>query len=142
MLAGPLDWNRLVFNGGGIGDLSQPTPPADTPIDEPTPKELLKARQLLDQGPEPSFEDTRAPQTSFTRRPKRRLAGARAQYRFASSEPGSSFRCKLDRGRFKPCRSPKRLRHLAPGRHRFRVRAIDVWGNVDPTPAQHSFKVR
>ena len=58
---------------------------------------------------------------------------------FASSEPGD-FRCKLDRGRLRPCRSPRALR-LRPGRHSFRVFAIDAAGNRDTSPAVVRFRV-
>ena len=47
-------------------------------------------------------------------------ARARAVFRFASSERGSSFRCKLDRKPYRPCVSP-RAYMLAPGRHTVRI---------------------
>jgi Ca2+-binding RTX toxin-like protein len=53
--------------------------------------------------------------------------------RFAASER-SHFECKLDGRPFHSCRSPFRAR-LAPGRHAFRVYAIDAAGNRDRTPA-------
>jgi hypothetical protein len=60
---------------------------------------------------------------------------------FASNESGSSFRCKLDGGPFKPCRSP-RAYTVRLGRHTIRVYAIDAAGNRDRTPALLSFRVR
>ncbi|HWH21012.1 MAG TPA: calcium-binding protein [Solirubrobacterales bacterium] len=53
--------------------------------------------------------------------------------RFAASER-SHFECKLDARAYRSCRSPFRAR-LAPGRHAFRVYAIDAAGNRDGTPA-------
>lgn len=85
--------------------------------------------------------DTAAPQTTITKEPKHELDTNSAKVRFRSSEYGSSFECKLDRKSFKPCKSPKRLRHLAAGHHRFRVRATDLAGNTDPTPAKLKFRV-
>src|SRR5512133_1939975 len=65
--------------------------------------------------------------------------------RFSSSEPGSSFNCKLDREVYTSCRSGKRFGIKATRRfrkHTLRVRAIDLAGNVDPTPARRSFKLK
>lgn len=62
-------------------------------------------------------------------------------FSFGASEPGSSFRCKLDRHRFAACASHKLYKRLAPGRHVLRVVAVDVAGNVDPTPAVAHFRM-
>ena len=63
------------------------------------------------------------------------------KFKFKSSEPGSSFECKLDKKPFKPCKSPKKLKRLKKGKHKFRVRAIDAAGNTDASPAKDKFKV-
>jgi hypothetical protein len=65
----------------------------------------------------------------------------RASFAFTASERGSSFRCKLDRRPWRSCRSP-RAYLLTPGRHTFRVFAIDAAGNRDRTPALSQFTVR
>jgi len=89
-----------------------------------------------------SFEvDATAPQTTVTRfikRPRRR----RAKVIFSSSEPDSSFECKLDGRAFTPCTSPRTYRRLKRGRHTIRVRAIDAAGNVDPTPTKNRLQIR
>ena len=64
-----------------------------------------------------------------------------AVFRFTSSEAGSSFQCRLDNRRFRPCVSPVRYRHLRDGGHRFEVRAVDSAGNFDGTPARFVFRV-
>jgi len=72
------------------------------------------------------------------------LATARRRavtFSFAASESGAHFLCKLDRQAFKPCRSP-RVYRLAPGRHAFRVLAIDRAGNRDRTPATIKLRIR
>jgi hypothetical protein len=88
--------------------------------------------------------DTTAPDTTITKGPKKRITTSRRRVRvkfaFRSSEPNSTFQCKLDNGAFKACSSPKAYR-LKPGRHKFRVRAIDAAGNVDPTPAVRKVRV-
>jgi hypothetical protein len=85
--------------------------------------------------------DRWSPRTAILRGPRARSAAASARFRFASDEPGTRFQCRLDRGRFRGCRSPRRYRGLRPGRHVFAVRAIDAAGNVDPTPAKRVFTV-
>jgi hypothetical protein len=92
--------------------------------------------------PETPPPDTVPPDTTLKRRPRNIVHGTRARYRFSSNETGSTFECKLDHRKFKPCNSPKKYKHLQDGKHTFRVRAIDAAGNVDPKPAKDSFKVR
>ena len=62
-------------------------------------------------------------------------------FHFQSSEPGSTFRCRLDEHPFVACPSSERFGHLKPGRHMLEVVAVDTSGNQDPTPAVTRFKV-
>lgn len=82
--------------------------------------------------------DTIAPETTITRKPAKRITKKRARFAF-SSEPGARFECRLDRGAWKPCTSPKTVR-VKKGKHVFAVRASDLAGNVDPTPATYRFR--
>jgi hypothetical protein len=66
--------------------------------------------------------------------------GMTAKIEFGSSELGSHFQCKFDRGRFRACSSPFE-RTPEEGAHAFRVRAIDPEGQVDPTPAVVRWRV-
>jgi secreted trypsin-like serine protease len=91
--------------------------------------------------------DTTPPETTL-RRAKPRLVRAATtrrkaiyRFRFRSSEDSSTFECKLDRRAWRECSSPKRVK-VAPGRHRFRVRATDSVGNTDSTPAVSRWRVR
>ncbi len=59
-----------------------------------------------------------------------------------SSQPGTSFECKLDSGSYAPCSSPQTTSYLTDGSHTFYVRAADPAGNTDPTPASRTFTVR
>jgi Tol biopolymer transport system component len=85
--------------------------------------------------------DTTAPQTEITKRPPKRTTRTRAKFGFSSNEPGSTFECKFDKGRFAPCSSPRRYRRLAQRGHKFQVRATDPAGNTDPTSARAKFRV-
>jgi large repetitive protein len=49
--------------------------------------------------------------------------------------------CRLDDDLFLPCLSPQVYSGLSLGQHTFRVRAIDVEGNVDETPATYTWTV-
>jgi hypothetical protein len=82
-----------------------------------------------------------APQTTLKRKPGRRTHDRTPTFRFAADEPGVSFQCKVDRGRFRACHSPFTTKRLGLGRHTFAVRARDSTDTLDPTPASYSFKV-
>jgi CSLREA domain-containing protein len=84
--------------------------------------------------------DTIAPETTLTKKPKKKSTKRKAKFKFESSEDGSTFECKLDKKPFKPCTSPFKKK-VKPKKHKFKVRAIDAAGNVDPTPAKAKFKV-
>ncbi len=62
------------------------------------------------------------------------------QFRFASSEPGSRFQCRLDARGFVPCTSPRGFGPLLDGTHTFTVRAIDGARNQG-VPARVAFTV-
>jgi len=85
--------------------------------------------------------DTAPPDTTITCAPKKRR-NRHSIFSFASSEPGSSFRCSLDNGAFESCSSPQDYRNLKRGSHTFAVVATDAAGNVDPTPATADWKVK
>ena len=63
-----------------------------------------------------------------------------ATFSFIADEP-STFSCSLNGAGFSSCSSPKSLAGLAVGQHGFLVRATDLAGNEDPTPANYSFIV-
>lgn len=81
-----------------------------------------------------------SPQTTLSAKPPARTADRTPTFRFGSSPPGASYQCQLDRGPFRPCRSPFTTRSLVPGRHTFKVRAL-LAGLTDPSPASFSFTV-
>ncbi len=71
----------------------------------------------------------------------KKINGTTAKFTFTSTEPGSSFQCKLDKRKFKPCSSPKKYKRLSAGKHKFKVRAVDASGNIDASPAKKKFKI-
>lgn len=67
---------------------------------------------------------------------KRRLA-----IRFSSDQAGSTFACRLDRRKWRACRSPFRTPRLALGKHTFRLKATGPTGVANPNPVVRSFRV-
>jgi Ca2+-binding RTX toxin-like protein len=101
----------------------------------------------LEPNPEPPKKrvDTKPPRTRLAVHPPKRLVTRsghrRVVFRFASSEAGSRFICRIDGRPFRTCTSP-RAYVLGPGRHTFRVVAADQAGNVDRTPALFHFQIK
>lgn len=91
-------------------------------------------------GPAPT-PDATPPQTTIAKGPGKKLAAGKAKFSFRSSEPGSTFACKLDKRKAKACGSPKTYKGLEPGAHTFKVWATDRAGNKDPSPAKKRFRV-
>ena len=85
--------------------------------------------------------DTTPPDTTIASGPSGTITTSSTSFAFTSSEANSTFECKLDGGSFSACTSAKQLTGLADGSHAFLVRATDVAGNVDATPASGTFTV-
>ena len=85
--------------------------------------------------------DVTAPETSIIVTPDDSTSMTSAQLSFGSSEPGSSFACRLDGAPFSACTSPIDYSGLAEGSHTFDVRATDPAGNTDPTPASFTWAI-
>ena len=114
----------------GFAVVIPPPPPAPEP--PPPPPEP----------PPPPPPDTTAPNTRITSGPARTTRSRSATFRFSSTEPGSRFLCQLDKSAFAPCNSPRTYRRLRPGGHKVFVGAVDAAGNVDPTPASRTWRIR
>jgi hypothetical protein len=60
-------------------------------------------------------------------------------FEFKANEENSIFECQIDDSPWQICFSPKTYQNLSQGNHTFKVRAIDLAGNVDLTPASFSW---
>jgi hypothetical protein len=89
----------------------------------------------------PPAGDATPPDTTITAGPKKKGKKRTARFSFTSTEPGSTFRCKLDDGPFEPCSSPFSTK-VKKGKHSFEVQATDAAGNTDPTPATQNWTVK
>jgi subtilisin family serine protease len=86
--------------------------------------------------------DDTPPNTTITSRPANRTQSRKATFRFTASQAGSRFQCKHMNGAWRACSSPKTYRGLGKGFHKFQVRAMDRNGNLDPTPAVDTWRIR
>jgi len=84
--------------------------------------------------------DTTPPDSKIGKKPKKHGTKRKAKFTFSSTEPGSTFMCKLDKKKFKACTSPFK-KTVKPGKHSFKVEAIDAAGNADASPAAYKWKV-
>jgi hypothetical protein len=64
-----------------------------------------------------------------------------ASFTFTSTETGSTFECRIDGAAFATCTSPVAFSSLTAGNHTFEVRARDLAGNVDGTPAANVWTI-
>jgi hypothetical protein len=101
---------------------------------------VLGSAALPEAGPPPAPSPAPKLDTELIDKPAPKTHDRTPTFRFDSVTPGASFQCKLDRGPFKPCRSPYTTRALSFGRHTIEVRAI-LSGIRDSTPASFAFKV-
>jgi Beta-propeller repeat len=91
--------------------------------------------------PEGGVGDTDPPETVIVKGPKKKTKKRKAKFEFASDEPGSTFQCQLDRREFEAC-DPSETFRVKRKKHTLQVQAVDPAGNVDLTPASHSWKVK
>jgi hypothetical protein len=86
--------------------------------------------------------DLTGPDTTITSGPPAVTASNDASFNFTASEATSFFQCQVDRGGFVPCGPPQNYTGLSEGNHTFEVAAVDLNGNVDPTPATYAWRIR
>jgi hypothetical protein len=84
--------------------------------------------------------DRTPPRTSLVDVPARQTNEQTARFTF-TSEPGARFECSFGDDAFTACPSGQQYHDLTDGPKRFRVRAIDQAGNVDPEPELHEWTV-
>ncbi len=112
----------LCVAGGGFGQIASSTNPFEAPT---TP-------------PPPPMSRPKRPRTLLLGRHHRRLRlkGGRktigVRFQFTANGAFSGFRCRLDGGRPRSCRSPKAFQ-LSRGKHVFSVQALGP-GGADRTP--------
>jgi Tol biopolymer transport system component len=83
------------------------------------------------------------PHTRITFAPAGKTLARRPVFRFTDSteQEGTTFSCKIDRGGWRGCGSPTKLKALKIGRHVFQVKAVNAVGETEPAPQKRRFKV-
>jgi hypothetical protein len=84
--------------------------------------------------------DTTPPTTMILAGPMGTVATSDAAFSFGASE-AATFECRLDGAAFTPCTSPRTYSGVANGTHDFSVRAIDLAGNIDPSPPSRTWVI-
>jgi glucose/arabinose dehydrogenase len=83
-----------------------------------------------------SSNDVTPPETTITSGPSQATTAKTATFKFVASEPVRYFLCRVDDNAWFQCSSPTTVT-VARGTHTFKVKAVDISGNVDPTPDQY-----
>ena len=90
--------------------------------------------------------DTTPPDTSLSTTPADPTNSTSASFIFTGADnltPAASltFQCSLDNAPFTACASPQPYNGLSNSSHTFQVRAVDAFGNADPSPASFTWLV-
>jgi hypothetical protein len=89
-------------------------------------------------------EDSTAPRTRITMGPGVKTRKHKAVFRFTDiteDPPGTTFACRVDKAKWKPCSSPFDVKHLKPRHYVVAIRATDLAGNVERKPVKRRFIV-
>jgi hypothetical protein len=140
----------LVDAFAALGSLPGPLEGEDGPSTSVTPIVASSAPSPADPGGSSGSGTATSggpavpPGTSLPKHPGRlvrtRSKTARVVFRFGSDQAGSTFLCKVDAGRLRPCGS-RIVRRFGLGPHAITARAVSSAGLADPTPAVFRFRV-
>jgi len=121
-----------------------PVPVADNVVVAFTGVSVAGGKASACSAPVYYVEDSTRPRTRITFGPAFKTKRRKVVFRFKDvkgSAPGTHFRCKLDRRKWRRCKSPLRLKKLKPRRHVLRVKAIDRAGNRQRRATKRRFRV-
>ena len=82
-----------------------------------------------------------APETILAAPAAAKTTTAGVGVRFAATQTDSTFECSIDKAKWKSCRRAYRVRVRRLGKHSLRVRAVNVNGVADATPATATWTV-
>lgn len=85
--------------------------------------------------------DTTAPNTTITSNPSTLTNSTSVNFSFTSTEAGNNFQGSVNGSPFTSVTSLLTVSGLSDGFYMLQVRAVDVAGNVDPTPAFYNWTV-
>lgn len=119
---------------GDAEDIAITVNPAAAPTTSTTPTHTGSTPTAVQPPAAASALDTKIAKVTVKKRA--------ATVSFSGSGGAKTFQCKLDKGRFAACKSPKTYKKLKRGKHVVQVRAVDAAGKPDATPAKTSFRVK
>jgi hypothetical protein len=105
-----------------------------------TVKDLAQNFNIASTGDGTVQYDTTPPNTSITSAPTLLTNSASFDFSYSATEVGSFFERSIDEGAWMTVLSSETV-VLADGTHTLRVRARDPAGNIDPTPASHTWTI-
>jgi hypothetical protein len=117
---------------------------ADNSVTDFAATSSANGKQSFCSTPATYIEDSTPPRVRITMGPGVKTRRHKAVFRFADigEEPtGTSFRCRVNHGKWRACHSPFKLKHLHFRRYVLSVSAIDQVGNAEARPVKRSFKV-
>jgi len=85
--------------------------------------------------------DPTPPDVAFDHTPKHKTHKHKSFFTFHATE-SALFLCLVDKRPALQCASPFKARFKKRGKHTVQVVAIDLVGNVDPTPASYTWKIK
>jgi len=85
--------------------------------------------------------DTTPPETTIPTAEPNPTNDSTGDFVFASDDPAATFECSVDGAAFAACSATFSTAALADGPHTIAVRAKDLAGNLDATPATHAWVV-
>ncbi|MEJ8757037.1 Ig-like domain-containing protein [Pontibacter sp. H259] len=88
-----------------------------------------------------TLNDTHAPETKLTATPQAVTNNRNATFSFASNEADVTYQLSLDGSSFVKATNPVTLPNLPDGTHTVLVRAVDVTGNTDTSPATFTWTI-
>jgi len=71
--------------------------------------------------------------------PPKQTKSHTARFTFSASIDSATYRCKLDKGRFRSCAATQAYKHLKPGKHTLTV--IGAAGAIESAPAKFSWTI-
>jgi glucose/arabinose dehydrogenase len=135
-------WKGWSDGGGRVHSVDAPPEPANytaeyilagTEPEGPKPPAQNPATVI----PPVTADGAAPPRVTLKAHPPKTTRSTTARYEFAAAN--SRFKCKLDKGAYKACRSPQTYKKLKPGSHSFAVVAIA--GGKQGKPTKFSWKV-
>lgn len=85
--------------------------------------------------------DVVEPQTTIATGPPATTGLIDVTFTFTADDPFATFECSVDGAAYEECSSPYQVQGMEPGAHELRVRALDLSGNVESSPAVRTWTV-